>query len=45
MAFFEAMDMLLSGSLLFEIIALFGFTLTFVRVLSVLKSGYPAEYI
>jgi hypothetical protein len=33
-AFFEAMEMLLSESLLFEIAALFGFTLTFVRGLS-----------
>jgi hypothetical protein len=43
-AFFEAIKNHLRESLLLETVVLFGFTLTFGRVLSVLKSGYPAEY-
>jgi len=44
-AFVEVLRMGFSDTSLFEIEAMFGFTLTFTRVLSVLKSGYPAESI
>ena len=44
-AFVEVLRVGFSDTSLFEIEAMFGFTLTFARVLSVLKSGYPAESI
>ena len=42
-AFVEADNNVAGGSFLLEVAALFDFTLTFARVLSVLKSGYTAE--
>ncbi|MFC1857609.1 hypothetical protein ACFL9U_06215 [Thermodesulfobacteriota bacterium] len=44
-ALVEAANTDAGESFLLEILALFGLTLTFARVLSVLKSGYPAAYI